>query len=49
VPFFVGCVACLLRPKKEKAANLLSPSSLKRQIMFNPKKPPMGNEMVTNG
>jgi hypothetical protein len=47
--FFVGCVADLLRLKKGVTDNTLSHSVLSATIMFNPKKPPMGNEMVTNG
>jgi hypothetical protein len=41
--------AVLLLTEKRKAANLLSYSSLKRQIMFNPKKLREGNGMVTKG
>jgi len=37
--FFYTFGAVLFQSEKEKAANLLSYSSLMRQIMFNPKKP----------
>ena len=41
--------AVLVLSENRKAANLLSISSLKRQIMFITKKRGMYNEMVTNG